>query len=71
MSLNIKSYVTTNPKAILLRALSINYRHQGNGYAKAAMKTLPLFVKNHFTKVDEIVLAVNEKNIGAKNCMIV
>jgi RimJ/RimL family protein N-acetyltransferase len=57
---------STNPNAILLRAFSINNLHQGNGYGKAAMKLVPLFVKNYFPKVNEIVLAVNERNIAAK-----
>lgn len=57
---------STNSQAILIRALSINNLHQGKGYGKAAMKLVPLFVKNYFPQVNEIVLAVNEKNIGAK-----
>jgi RimJ/RimL family protein N-acetyltransferase len=57
---------STNPQAILLRALSINILHQGKGYGKEAMKLVPLFVKRNFPQVNEIVLAVNERNIGAK-----
>jgi RimJ/RimL family protein N-acetyltransferase len=57
---------STNPKAILLRAFSINNRHQGNGYGKAAMKLVPIFVEKYFPIANEIVLAVNEKNLGAK-----
>lgn len=57
---------STNPQAILLRALSINILHQGKGYGKKAMKLVPQFVKRNFPQVNEIVLAVNEKNLGAK-----
>jgi RimJ/RimL family protein N-acetyltransferase len=57
---------STNPNAILLRAFSIHNVHQGNGYGKTAMKLLPIFVKKNFPNVDEIVLAVNEKNNAAK-----
>ncbi|MFD2442967.1 GNAT family N-acetyltransferase [Bacillus sp. CGMCC 1.16607] len=60
------SSFSKNPNAILLRALSINYKHQGKGYGKLAMEQLPSFVKENFPQFDEIVLAVNMKNIGAK-----
>ncbi|GJM80280.1 putative N-acetyltransferase YbbJ [Paenibacillus sp. HMSSN-139] len=55
-----------NPRAILLRALSVDFRHQGKGYAKAAMLQLPAFVGEHFPEVDEIVLAVNARNLTAQ-----
>lgn len=58
--------ISTNPNALLLRALSINFIHQGKGYAKKAMEQLPHFVKNTFSHVNEIVLVVNERNNGAK-----
>jgi RimJ/RimL family protein N-acetyltransferase len=61
----ITSY-STNPNAILLRALSIDFPHQGKGYAKTAMKQLPLFMKTNFPQMSEIVLVVNERNLGAK-----
>ncbi|GGA24283.1 GNAT family N-acetyltransferase [Paenibacillus physcomitrellae] len=50
------------PKAVLLRALSMNHKHQGQGYAKQAMLKLPELVKQLFPDQEEIVLAVNEKN---------
>ncbi|HYK73446.1 MAG TPA: GNAT family N-acetyltransferase, partial [Pseudoneobacillus sp.] len=62
---DIKSF-STNPNALLLRALSINFIHQGKGYAKMAMQQLPEFVLNNFPDINEIVLAVNERNNGAK-----
>jgi RimJ/RimL family protein N-acetyltransferase len=52
---------TNNPHAMLIRALSINYVHQGKGFAKRAMKILPEFVAEHFPSINEITLAVNEK----------
>ncbi|APO48205.1 hypothetical protein BS614_12025 [Paenibacillus xylanexedens] len=51
---------------ILIRALSISMEHQGNGYAKAAMKALPEFVLQLYREIDEIILAVNERNIAAQ-----
>lgn len=55
-----------NPGALLLRALSVDFKHQGKGYAKAAMLQLPLFVREHFPEADEIVLAVNHQNYAAQ-----
>jgi RimJ/RimL family protein N-acetyltransferase len=57
---------TNNPNAMLLQAFSINYIHQGKGYAKKALQLLPEFVMKHFPYINEIVLAVNEKNIAAR-----
>jgi RimJ/RimL family protein N-acetyltransferase len=57
---------TSNPNAISLRAFSINYIHQGKGYAKKALRLLPGFVMKHFPNINEIVLAVNEKNVAAR-----
>ncbi|MCK8487682.1 GNAT family N-acetyltransferase [Paenibacillus sp. MBLB2552] len=55
-----------NPRAIILRALSVDFRQQGKGYAKAAMLQLPAFVGEYFPEVDEIVLAVNARNFAAQ-----
>lgn len=55
-----------NPRALLLRALSVDFKHQGKGYAKAAMLQLPSFVREHFPEADEIVLAVNHQNYAAQ-----
>ncbi|WKB36244.1 hypothetical protein QS257_03250 [Terrilactibacillus sp. S3-3] len=41
---------TSNPKAVLLRAFSINYSQQRKGYAKAALQQLPGFVKKTFPR---------------------
>ena len=55
-----------NPKAILLRYFSINHSYQGKGYAKETLRLLPDFVRNNFKDINEIVLAVNEKNLIAQ-----
>lgn len=56
-----------NPKAILLTAFSINHKKQGNGYAKDGLRALPKFISEQFPGCDEIVLAVNHKNIPAQS----
>lgn len=55
-----------NVDAILVRAFSINFEYQGKGYAKEAMNRLPGFVHSLFSEVNEIFLAVNEKNDAAR-----
>ncbi|MBM7587181.1 RimJ/RimL family protein N-acetyltransferase [Bacillus pakistanensis] len=55
-----------NPKAMLLTALSINYSEQGKGIAKRGMEQLKEFVNDSFPTCNEIVLAVNKRNIGAQ-----
>lgn len=62
----VKEY-SDNPNAMLLTALSVNYSKQGKGYAKQAMFLLRDFVKTEFPDCDEIVLAVNHKNIPAQS----
>ncbi|MBM7632331.1 GNAT family N-acetyltransferase [Geomicrobium sediminis] len=64
---NRVSDYTPNPKAILLTALSVDYKQQGKGYAKKAMLELETFITSTFEKIDEVVLAVNHKNIPAQN----
>lgn len=60
-----KFELTENSKSVLLRSLSINPTLQGKGIGKSAMQIVDDFVKNHFPDCDEIVLAVNMKNISA------
>jgi len=57
---------STNDFALLLRTYSIDSRYQGMGIAKQSMKLLPAFVKQHFPEVNEIVLAVNQRNGAAQ-----
>lgn len=62
----VKPY-SNNEKAILLRAFSTDFHHQGKGYAKQALMLLPEFVKRNFNGMNEIVLAVNLKNEAAQS----
>lgn len=62
---NIRDF-TANPNAMVIRALSINQKEQGKGYAKEAMLQLPVFVSTHFPEINELILAVNFKNEAAK-----
>lgn len=61
----IKPY-SNNKNAILIRAFSTDNRYQGKGYAKKALMLLPDFVRRNYTDVNEIVLAVNVKNLAAQ-----
>jgi len=61
----VKGY-SDNPNAILLTSLSIDQVKQGKGLAKNAMLLLSEFVLNEFPNCNEIVLAVNHKNIAAQ-----
>ena len=57
---------SNNPNAMLLTSFSINHKHQGKGYAKRGMVALERFVLSNFPDCDEIVLAVNHKNLPAQ-----
>ena len=61
------STYTTNKHAILIRAFSTDFRHQGKGYAKIALSLLPEFVRSNFQHMTEIILAVNVKNLAAQS----
>ena len=58
---------TDNPDALLLTSFSINYDRQRKGYAKKSLVLLQDFVQRYFPIKNEVVLAVNEKNIPAQN----
>lgn len=62
----VKSY-TENPKAMLLRAFSTDYHHQGKGYARKSLMLLPEFVRSKFPRINNIVLAVNVENKAAQS----
>lgn len=51
--------------ALLLSMFSINYPAQGNGHAKAALRQLPNYVREHFPTKSEVVLSVNLNNEAA------
>lgn len=55
-----------NANAILLRAVSTDFHHQGKGYAKRVMNMLPEFVSQNFLNKNEIVLVVNIYNKAAQ-----
>ncbi|MDM5188652.1 GNAT family N-acetyltransferase [Bacillus sp. DX4.1] len=57
---------TNNGNALLLVAFSINYDEQGKGYAKQGLTLLHNFVASYFPEKNEVVLAVNERNIPAQ-----
>ncbi|MEI4620224.1 GNAT family N-acetyltransferase [Bacillus pfraonensis] len=57
---------TDNPNALLLISFSINYEKQGKGYAQKGLALLHDFVASYFSDKNEIVLAVNERNIPAQ-----
>jgi len=61
----VKPY-SDNDYAILIRAFSTDFRHQGKGYAKKALMLLPAFVRDNFTEINELVLAVNLGNEAAQ-----
>ncbi|WP_273130816.1 GNAT family N-acetyltransferase [Bacillus weihaiensis] len=58
---------TTNKKAKLLTAFSINFEDQGKGFAKKSLRLLPAFLYEQFTEINEVVLGVNKRNIAAKS----
>lgn len=58
---------TDNPKAMLLTAFSIDYTQQGKGLAQKGMLGVRDFLKEEFPWCNEIILAVNHKNIPAQN----
>lgn len=60
----LKKY-SQNSNAKLLTSFSINFPHQGKGYAKSALKQLANFVVTTYPYVDEIILGVNERNTAA------
>ncbi len=53
---------TPNENSVLVRSLSINPDYQGQGIGKTAMTGLSDFIKHHFPKCSEMVLAVNFNN---------
>jgi RimJ/RimL family protein N-acetyltransferase len=57
--------LTENQDSVLIRSLSVKPEFQGKGIGKSAMLEVDYFIKEHFSDCNEIVLAVNEKNISA------
>ncbi|ANF96806.1 GNAT family N-acetyltransferase [Paenibacillus bovis] len=66
-----RSYTSTSlPELMLIRALLIDYHQQRRGYAGQAMRQLPDWVRQHFPKIRELILAVNVKNEPAQQLYI-
>ncbi|MGC4379357.1 GNAT family N-acetyltransferase [Fictibacillus sp. Mic-4] len=64
-SSRVREY-TYNPQAMLLTAFSINHAEQGKGYAKKGLELLRSFISEQFPGCNEVVLAVNKRNIPAQ-----
>jgi RimJ/RimL family protein N-acetyltransferase len=62
--------IGSHEKALLIRSLAINESEQRKGYALAAMRILPDFVRIHFKNITELILLVNHANIAAQNLYI-
>lgn len=60
------SEYTSNKNALLLIAFSINYSDQGRGYAKEGLRQLKEYVVENIQNKNEVVLAVNCRNIPAQ-----
>jgi len=65
----VKEY-TDNPQAMLLAAFSITHSQQGKGFAQKGLEQMKDFVHQEFPGCDEIVLAVNHKNIAAQRLYV-
>lgn len=61
----VKEY-TSNSHAMLLTTLSIDHRQQRKGYARRGMLALSSFIRSQFPSCNEVVLAVNHKNVPAQ-----
>ncbi|MED0989620.1 GNAT family N-acetyltransferase [Bacillus nitratireducens] len=57
---------TENKDAILLTSFSVNHNKQRKGYSKKSLALLQEFVKCYYPIKNEVILAVNEKNIPAQ-----
>ena len=57
---------TEEVDSILLRGYSIHPAFQGRGIAKASLRHLTEYVRNHYPQVNHIVLGVNEANKAAQ-----
>ncbi|MHC0035373.1 GNAT family N-acetyltransferase [Pseudoneobacillus sp. C159] len=64
-SARVQEY-TENPHAMLLTAFSVDHAQQGKGFAKAGLAQLKDFVQNEFPQYNEVVLAVNQRNVPAQ-----
>lgn len=63
----IRTDYTSEPHSLLVRAFSINFAHQGKGYAKQGLNQLGEYVNEHFPGTAQLVLAVNAHNQPARS----
>lgn len=57
-----KYHYTDEPESILLRSYSIHPDFQGRGIAKISIGLIAAYTTEHFPKVNQIVLGVDEAN---------
>jgi RimJ/RimL family protein N-acetyltransferase len=58
---------SNNPKALLLRAYSVNPKFQGRGIATGSIYALPEFIKKEYPEFNEVVLGVSAQNTPAQH----
>lgn len=57
----------TPHEVVYVRSLSINEKHQGNGYGTQVAQNLPVYVQENFSNFDHLYLVVDGENAGAWN----
>ncbi|WP_308398908.1 GNAT family N-acetyltransferase [Weissella thailandensis] len=60
-----KTNYTMENNTILLKSFSTDSRYVGHGFASQTLKALPEFIKNTFSKIESVVLGVNQDNLPA------
>jgi len=62
-------YDMENENYVLLRSMSIDDRYQGQGVGTESLRFIFDFISKEIdSHITDVVLAVNEKNIGAQKC---
>ncbi|OJG74794.1 hypothetical protein RV12_GL002211 [Enterococcus quebecensis] len=51
---------SSNEHHLLVQDLSIDYRHFRVGYTKQAFELLPAFIRQHWPKINQLTIIVNE-----------
>ncbi len=57
-------------KALGVRALLVDQRYQGQGFATKALKQLPGYVQQHYPQFEALQLTVNCRNKPAYKCYV-
>jgi ribosomal protein S18 acetylase RimI-like enzyme len=55
-----------NDTSLFLRDHSIDERFQEKGFGKLSIEALPIYIKNRFDNIDEVVLAVDYDNLSGQ-----